>query len=190
MHISYQIGHFTMDNASSNLTFMAHLATELHAIGVDDFDAKKNLIRCFSHIINLSAQAVIKKMEKDDTAEHYSDTETEPATPTDHSDDDQLNFLRPVRTTRKSGPIHRARKTVGFIRKSGLRRDRLVDIIGDGNAKQLWMELRVVGNAVEKVVIVLKPVMLLPDVKTRWDSLFYMLRRLRYLREVCEHIYT
>jgi hypothetical protein len=52
------------------------------------------------------------------------------------------------------------------------------------------MELRVVGNAVEKVVIVLKPVMLLPDVKTRWDSLFYMLRRLRYLKEVCGHIYT
>jgi hypothetical protein len=90
-------------------------------------------------------------MEKDDIADDYSDTETEPATPTDYSDDNQLNFLRPVRTTRKSGPIHRARKTVAFIRKSGLRRDRLVDIIGDGNTKQLWMELRVVGNAVEKV---------------------------------------
>jgi hypothetical protein len=68
MHISYQIGHFTMDNASSNLTFMIHLATELHAIRLNDFDAKKNLIQCFSHIINLCSQAVIKKMEKDDTA--------------------------------------------------------------------------------------------------------------------------
>jgi hypothetical protein len=44
--MSCQIGHFTMDNTSSNLTFMAHLATELHVIVVDDFDAKENLIRC------------------------------------------------------------------------------------------------------------------------------------------------
>jgi hypothetical protein len=45
-------------------------------------------------------------------------------------------------------------------------------------------------NTVEKVVIVLKPVMLLLDIKTQWDSLFYMLCRLHYLKEVCEHIYT
>jgi hypothetical protein len=36
---------------------------------------------------------------------------------------------------------------------------------------------------VVKRPVVLAVVTVLPDVKTRWDSVFYMLRRLQYLQE-------
>src|ERR1700761_3778376 len=170
-----------MDNATVNDTLLEHLGRELAARGNYDFDAKNNFIRCFSHIINLCAQAVIKGMQKDDTAPIYSDTETEDGTASDNSDAAPTQTIG-RRTTRKAGPILRARKTVGFIRKSGQRRDRLVSIIERGNAAKQWSQISGDGT---KVVILLKPVVLLPDVKTRWDSVFYMLRRLRYLREAC-----
>jgi hypothetical protein len=73
---------------------------------------------------------------------------------------------------------------VGFIRKSGQRRDQLLNTIKQGNDQQLWTETVEHDGRTEQVVVPLKPLMVLPDVKTRWDSVFYMLRRLRYLRQV------
>lgn len=169
-----------MDNATVNDALLRHLQTELAVRGNTDFDAENNFIRCFSHIINLCAQAVIKGMQKDDAAPIYSDTETEDSTASDNSDAAPTQTIG-RRTTRKAGPILRARKTVGFIRKSGQRRDQLIAIIERGNATKQWSQISDDGS---KVVTILKPVVLLPDVKTRWDSVFYMLQRLRYLREV------
>jgi hypothetical protein len=90
------------------------------------FDEKKNYIRCFLHVINLCSQAVIKVMEKDDVDDAYSDSEMEPATESSDSDGVPVT-LHATRMTQKAGPIHRARKTVVFIRKSGQRRDELQD---------------------------------------------------------------
>jgi hypothetical protein len=77
---------------------------------------------------------------------------------------------------------------VGFIRKSGQRRDQLLNIIKEGNDQQLWTETVERDGRTEQVVVQLKPLMVLPDVKTRWDSVFYMLRRLRYLRQVSQFL--
>ena len=154
-----------------------HLAVALREIDVE-FDEKQNYIRCFAHVINLCAQAAIKAMEKDDADEAYSDSETEPATESSDSDAPQV-AMRAIRVTKKSGPIRRARKTVAFIRKSGQRRDQFLEIIAQGNTDSKWT------NAEEKNVT-LAVVIVLPDVKTRWDSVFYMLRRLRYLRQVSQ----
>jgi hypothetical protein len=71
-----------------------------------------------------------------------------------------------------------------FIRKSGQRRDQLLDIIKQGNTNSLWTQVTLVENKAVKEPVVLAFVTVLPDVKTRWDSVFYMLRRLRYLQEV------
>lgn len=169
-----QVGHITMDNASNNASFMTHLAGHLNEIGVR-FDAKKNYIRCFAHIINLCSQAVIRMMEKDDGDNDSLDTDTDPGT---DSDDPT------TRAMRKAGPIRRARKTVAFIRKSGQRRDQLLDIIKQGNTNSLWTQVAVVNNRAVSEPTVLAAVTVLPDVKTRWDSVFYMLRRLRYLQQV------
>jgi hypothetical protein len=142
----FQVGHFTLDNASNNASFMLHLSTLLNDAGVD-FDEKKNYIRCFAHIINLCSQAVIKVMEKDDNDESYSDSETEPGTETTDSDEEPV-IMRATHYTRKTGPISRARKTVAFIRKSGQRRDELQHIIKEGNTQLRWKEVTVGDNGV------------------------------------------
>ncbi|KAJ6467257.1 ribonuclease H-like domain-containing protein, partial [Mycena sanguinolenta] len=94
-------GHFTLDNASNNLSMMMHLAVALREIGVE-FDEKQNYIRCFAHVINLCAQAAIKAMEKDDADEAYSDSGTEPATETSDSDTPQV-AMRAICATKKAG---------------------------------------------------------------------------------------
>ncbi|KAJ6559295.1 ribonuclease H-like domain-containing protein, partial [Mycena sp. CBHHK59/15] len=72
-----EMGYFTMDNASNNATFMQHLSLLLASKGILNFDPKENYIFCFTHIINLCSQAVIKAMEKEDSRVVYSDTDTE-----------------------------------------------------------------------------------------------------------------
>ncbi|CAK5276396.1 unnamed protein product [Mycena citricolor] len=154
-------GHFTMDNASSNTLFMQHLKEEIVEIVPDStFKAADRQVRCFSHIINLCSQAVNKAMEKIDRR-NAEETVTNSGTKT------------------AAGPIRRARKTVAYVQKSGQRWDALEDVIKEGNKTQLWLEKN--ENAMTHVE--LKAVQLLPDVKTRWDSMFYMLQRLRYLKQ-------
>jgi hypothetical protein len=59
---------------------------------------------------------------------------------------------------------------VRVLRSSSSRRDAFDQHIRDGNEKG-WFD---VGQ-----------LQLLRDVKTRWDSVYYMLRRLRELQPVC-----
>jgi hypothetical protein len=132
----FQVGHFTLDNASNNASFMNSLAALLNAVGVQ-FDGKKNYIRCFAHIINLCSQAVIRQMERDNDDDIHSDTDTDPGTETGTDDDVTAANVRSTRTTWKAGPIRRARKTVAFVRKSGQRRDQFLDIIKQGNRNSL-----------------------------------------------------
>jgi hypothetical protein len=94
---------------------MAHLAIQ--------FDAKKNYIYYFAHIINLCSQAVIRQIERDNDDDTHSDTDTDPETETGTDDDTAAAIFWQTQTTRKAGPIRRARKTVAFIGKSGQRRD-------------------------------------------------------------------
>ncbi|KAF7372280.1 Zinc finger BED domain-containing protein 4 [Mycena venus] len=167
-----KIGHFTLDNASNNLSFMTHFSILLRRRDINGFDAKNNYIRCFAHIINLCSQAVIRAMEKDDTDADYPDTDTEPGTDSDISDDDGVT-IRPTRTSRKAGPIQRARKSVRFIRKSGQRRDQFLEIIQQGNDDKTWTQVVIVDAQAEKVTVNLALVTLFPDVKKRWDSVFF-----------------
>ncbi|KAJ7081713.1 hypothetical protein C8R44DRAFT_546673, partial [Mycena epipterygia] len=133
-----QVGHFTMDNASVNSTFMTHLQLALETHGHPDFD------------------------------------------------DAVLLAPRTTRHKWKTGPIYRAQRMVGFIRKSGQRHDQLLNTIKEGNDQQLWTETVECDRRTEQIVVLLKPLMVLPDVKTRWDSVFYMLHRLRYLCQVSQ----
>lgn len=165
---------------------MTHFSILLRGRGINGFDAKKNYIRCFAHIINLCSQAVIRAMEKDDMDADYPDTDTEPGTDSDISDDAGVVTFRPTRTSRKAGPMQRARKSVGFIRKSGQRRDQFLEIIQQGNNDKTWTQVVIVNAQAEKVTANLALVTVLPDVKTRWDSVFFMLRRLRYLQQVSQ----
>lgn len=77
----------------------------------------------------------------------------------------------------KRDPLTRARRLIHFLRSSGQRRARLAAIITEGNQKD-WF----IGDHHRPITIAARH--LLRDVKTRWDSVYAMLLRLRDLRQV------
>lgn len=81
----------------------------------------------------------------------------------------------------RSNPIALGRNIVCIIRASGLHHDKFMDIIKTGNSKN-WFK-GPTGDA-EQV----PELELLRDVKTRWDSTYAMLNRLRALHLVCNII--
>jgi len=79
-------------------------------------------------------------------------------------------------------PLRRARKLISFLRSSPQCKEGLSDIIKEGNASNRFIGPNESGS--DLVVFKVPEVQLLKDVKTRWDSVFLMLRRLRQLRPV------
>jgi hypothetical protein len=79
-------------------------------------------------------------------------------------------------------PLRRTRKLISFLRSSSQRKEGLTDIIKEGNASNRFIGPNESGS--DLVVFKVPEVQLLKDVKTRWDSVFLMLRRLRQLRPV------
>ena len=79
-------------------------------------------------------------------------------------------------------PLRRARKLINFLRSSSQRKEGLSDIIKEGNASNRFIGPNESGS--DLVVFKVPEVQLLKDVKTRWDSVFLMLRCLRQLRPV------
>ena len=80
-----------------------------------------------------------------------------------------------------SDPISVARTAVRAIQGSGKRQRDFATVIADGN-KGGWFK---VGQLLETVK--LKPLQLLRDIPTWWDSVFHMLHRLCEMRPVCLH---
>lgn len=146
-----------MDNASSNKAMMRILEPMLVRREVP-FNAADRQVMCFSHIIDLCAGCVIRNVEGDD--DEIS------------SDDETVN-------SGTSNCISRARSVVRAIRASGKRRDDFLDAIKTGNDKDYFFTDEQPPKNVE-----LPELELLRDVRTRWDSVFFMLQRLRTLRPV------
>ncbi|KAJ6482790.1 ribonuclease H-like domain-containing protein [Mycena sanguinolenta] len=155
-----QIGHFTMDNASNNQTFMECLERLLAERGILDFSAEKNYIRCFAHIVNLCSQACIKAMEADDdTSPQYPDTDTDSATETDTPDNEPT---RRVRKTRKTGPICRTRKTQPHVVQQVMSAENIPVLAGALPAFELFVDswktmVKDVDLIKENVVQFIKP---------------------------------
>jgi hypothetical protein len=82
--------------------------------------------------------------------------------------------------TIRRDPLRRARRLVSFLRASGQRKEGLRELIKRGNESNLFIG-RKDGNL---AVVTIPQLELLKDVKTRWDSVYFMLRRLRQLRPV------
>ena len=55
-----QVGHWTLDNASNNETFMEELEILLHLCDIN-FDHMDRCIMCFPHVINICCQHVISE---------------------------------------------------------------------------------------------------------------------------------
>ena len=141
------------------------LANQLNAHNIP-FDAEDRRIMCYGHIVDLSSGWVIDGLTG--AAEDLQDWDG-PALLDAGS--------QSYEEARARNPVALARTVVRAIRGSGLRRDAFDKVVVNGNAKGWFKEG---GNIVK-----LKRLQLLRDVRTRWDSVYYMLNRLREMRQVC-----
>lgn len=153
--VSLKVGHITMDNASNNGTMMEKLAEMLRARDID-FDADDRRVMCFAHIINLCTGQVVASADSKVDKKVDDDGNDSPQS------DDEISM---------SPPIARARNVVRAIRVSSTRRDGFDYAIDSGNAQKLF------DPDVPKLQLLL-------DVRTRWDSTYYMVTRLRAMRQV------
>lgn len=123
------------------------------------FDAVDRKVMCFGHVIDLSSGRVTRNADA--------------IGPNDRDDSDDSD-----NDTATPSPIARARNVVRVIRGSGMRREAFDEVVANGNAKGWFKAGR------PPVTITIKPLQLLRDVRTRWDSIYIMLNRLREMRPV------
>ena len=149
------MGHWTTDGASSNTTMMQSMEAHLNARQID-YDGADNHIICIEHN---TANTTGRMIAKASTTE-YSDNFDDFADPVDSQDG-----VRDV--------IALVRNIVRSIRASGQRLDRFNDTIKLGNERGWFGDVKV------------PELQLLRNVKTRWGSVYAMLKRFRILRPVC-----
>jgi hypothetical protein len=75
-------------------------------------------------------------------------------------------------------PIALCHSIICAVRASGQRLDHFASIIRDGNEKGWFI-------SPNRQIIKVPQLQLLRDVKTRWDSIYFMIRRCREMRPVC-----
>jgi hypothetical protein len=165
----WQGGHWTLDNAANNGTLMIEFGNLLRACDID-FDPIDRQVMCFLHIVNICCQHLIANFTNIDLAE----TATEFVAVLPPSLPDRQTFEEAI----KCDPVALGHDIVRVLRNSGQRQDLFDNIIQDGNEKG-WFE---VGDP--PVPVQLRPVQLLRDMITRWDTVYYMVRRLREMRLV------
>jgi hypothetical protein len=127
------------------------------------FDPIDSRILCFPHVINICVQHTIKKMTDIELVDSEEETDA----------------LGEVEVGRRD-PIALGRVIVSKIRASGKRQDAFESNIIAGNNMGWFMH----GDNVVKI----PNLQLLRDVRTRWDSTYQMIRRLRELRPVSKFL--
>lgn len=197
-----QIGHFTLDNAENNAVAMRELESLLAAretataIG---FDRLNHRVRCYAHIINICSSHIIASVTSipesyisdlkvgSNIANYDSDSDSSDGEPDiedldldgcyDNSSPQFDNWLAGI----KRDPLRRARRIVRLLRSSDQRREGFRAFVQDGNERGWFTAKDDKGRRTPVQVPELQP---LRDVKTRWDSVYMMLQRLRELRPV------
>jgi hypothetical protein len=171
--IFFKVGHFTMDNASTNLTMMQELEIMFRKRDID-FDATDQHIMCYAHIVNLSSGRVIKGTTGIDVAGHDEDWFS-PVLPLPNSPGEQ-SYTDAV----AHDPIALGHNVMQVIRAFEKCHEAFHEVIENGNVRG-WF---VVGKPPKQNTITIKPKELLRDVVTKWDSVYHMLNRLCKMRPI------
>ena len=177
-----------------------------------DFDCLDHRIHCYAHIINICSSHIVASVTP--TSKSYLSDLKIPVNPNylasggrsdDDSDDgsdnddydpghdtDRLELAGyfdargDVELERwfagfRTDPLRRARKVVQFLCSSDQHREGLHKFIEDGN-RHGWFTGK--DDDGKHIPLHIPQLELLRDVKTRWDSVYMMLERLRQLRPV------
>lgn len=166
-----------MDNADNN-DKMTEVLQGLLAKRDIDFDHRDRRIRCLPHILNICSGHVVDALTDQELIEIAG---SRFSALINDLDDDGETYQEAL----ESDPISLSRGVVHVLRASGQRRDQFEDYILEGNQAGYWDaedEYGLPTGTGEKVAI--RVVQLLRDVRTRWDSVYYMIRRVRYLHQV------
>jgi hypothetical protein len=125
------------------------------------FHSEDRQIMCFPHIINICCQHVISDFTNIELSESADDFFADLLPDRPH--------LQSFEEAIKRDPVALGRNIVRALWASGQRRDTFDETICDGNSKG-WFKV--------------KQLQLLQDVRTRWDSVYYMLKHLHELHPV------
>ena len=172
-----------------------------------DFDHLRHRVQCYAHIINICSSHVISSMSSV-SKQYLSDlkvpTDTDRmfcAEDDDDSDDDNIDTDEAIAELQLDGrydahgdpeleewfacikhdPLKRARRVIRLLRSSDQCKERFREFIQVRNEWSWFTQIDGDGKRVTVHVPNLQP---LRDVKTRWDSVYLMLERLRALRPV------
>ncbi|KAG1740755.1 uncharacterized protein EDB91DRAFT_1052845 [Suillus paluster] len=135
-----------------------------------EFDAQDHRIMCFPHIINICVKHVLTAFSGINLAD-LADTFV--GTFADNGDVNIDEYLEAL----SNDPIALGCQTVKAIRASGLWRDEFTHIIRSCNSSGLFK--------FQGKVIQIPEYQLLWDIATQWDSVYFMINRLRAMRVVC-----
>ncbi|KAM0742766.1 hypothetical protein ACQRIT_002943 [Beauveria bassiana] len=146
-----KVGYFTLDNAENNDTAMDEIGKDL------GFDGRMRRGRCFGHILNLSAKALL-------FGKNLGAFETELT-------GEALLAEAEYELWQKRGPVGKIHNIVAEIHRS----DRLTYMLRG-------LQLDDINKALDPKVRARKPLSVVVDNDTRWLSQLYMIRRAIKLR--------
>ena len=165
-----QVGHFMLDNASNNNTAMQKFTGLLKSHGItSDFDANDCRIMCLPHILNICSKHVVEKYMSADFLSVPSGAWVD-------LHGAAINKSLYVNAVKKD-PIKHGRDIVRAVRASSLHCQAYQTTIIHSNAMKVWFDEE--GERTELPLLEL-----LRDVKSCWDSIYFMINCLRVTQQV------
>ncbi|KIK13051.1 hypothetical protein PISMIDRAFT_18265 [Pisolithus microcarpus 441] len=158
-----------MDNASNNDSAMKELSVLLSERDID-FDPEDRRIMCFPHVLNICTSHVLKAYTQADftnVASSWIDVFGKNV--------DKDAYMEAL----ENDPVALGRNIVCVVRASNLRRESFRNTIITGN-KMKWFTDE--NNQTTSLPVV----ELLRDVRTRWDSVYFMINRLWILDQALD----